>query len=160
MMYTLIGHKPESASYCRGNLMDSYSGDFVLWAGPDPDELARRWADLIERNGKLDRAESGYDISVLADGYPLLSAFEGEMSATSDLQDVLLDEHQVSFNAVIAKRDELLAGLHQEKEAARLEQERKAALAAQEAARAAAAAKEAAERAEYLRLQSKFGGQA
>lgn len=67
--YTLIAYKPNSASYCRNCLMESYSSNFVLEVHLSREELIKNWVDILVKKDDLGHSERGYGITILRDGY-------------------------------------------------------------------------------------------
>ncbi len=160
-MFTLIGYKPNSDDFCRGCHMASYSSDLEVWVGDDREELIRRWADLVQRNGKLEHGEEGYTIhSVLVNGLPLFTTEHVQSGAMSDENIDRMDDVQREHAAFEA----LLAAELARRRAAQAQLDAEAARQAQEAQAAAQRAQEeatlAADRAEYARLHARFGGAA
>jgi hypothetical protein len=159
-MFTLIGYKPNSDDYCRGCHMAAYSSDLEVWAGDDRAELIRRWAYLVERNGKLEQSEEGYTISVLVNGLPLFTTENVQPGAMSDENLDRMDDVQREHAAFEARLADELA----RRRAAQAQLDAEAARQAQEAKAAAQRAQDeatlAADRAEYARLHARFGGAA
>lgn len=59
--YLLIANKPDSADYCMGCQMESYSGDYIIEHNLTEEALIERIAELESK--PLGRGESGYDIT-------------------------------------------------------------------------------------------------
>lgn len=160
-VYTLIAIKEESADYCRGCLMESYSGDHQIFYGPDREKLTDRWAALMDKNNHLERAESGYEFSLFIDGVPG-NYIEGE-ECCSDADWTEFDDKkfhsQVEYQAIKQLAEDKLAAIEAKRAAEQAAAAEKAAQAKAAADRRAAEAKEAAERAEFERLQAKYGYQ-
>lgn len=66
--YIFIAYKPDSADYCRGCHMGSYSSDFILADDITEKELIEKWAEALYRNETLDSNEVGFDIYVFTHG--------------------------------------------------------------------------------------------
>jgi hypothetical protein len=141
--YTLISHKPESADYCMGCLMSSYAGDFEMSHGSSLDELAALAARCSLANLKLERGESGYDLTLLIDGFPML-----DLLHEPDTGRLALAEAAQSWLAGIGAA----AATNLEEEKLRAEQETAS------RRRREAEAQEARERAQYATLHARFGG--
>lgn len=72
-MYLFIAHKPDSADYCRGHLMASYSGCFMVENHLDRDAVIRRWADVMVLNEQLRCGESHYNVYIFRDGVQIVN---------------------------------------------------------------------------------------
>ena len=59
--YVLIAYKPASSDYCRGCLMASYSGDFIMEKHLTRNELINSLTSILWKNKTLECNESGYD---------------------------------------------------------------------------------------------------
>ncbi|GBG14330.1 1,4-alpha-glucan branching enzyme [Novimethylophilus kurashikiensis] len=158
-IYTLIALKEESQSYCRGCLMDTYSGDYQLWYGLDRDALIAKMAEFKLKNTDLGHSESGYSLTVLINGIPwdysdyhILNQ-PVDVDAVYDAQSAYSEE----FSEIARLAKEAVVVLQAQQAEKKAEADRLAKEAEDERNRLAAIAKEEAERAEYLRMQAKFG---
>lgn len=146
-MYTLTLHKPDSADYCRGCLMASYSGDFSYTANIEEADLIRSIVDAITQ--KLSLNETGYTAYVHALLNGVLHAFE-------------VYEHNgraiVSFHTEEGEEalQSLVQAIQQRTQQALVDREAKERAAKEEATRRQAERTAAREQAELRRLQSKY----
>lgn len=65
MKYLLIAYKPDSADYCRGCHMASYSSDHQQLETDDKSELLDFWAGLLAK--ELGYNEEGYEFTLYGD---------------------------------------------------------------------------------------------
>jgi hypothetical protein len=148
--YTLIAHKPESQDYCRGCLMESYSGDFEMHHARSLDDFADPYKRYGHANGKLGHGECGYDITLLINGRPL-----------GDLPDDIACPEEGDDPALVALAAQARAWqtrLDAEILSEAGEQRRLAKQAEEARTRNAALAEEQRQRAQYAELHAKFGG--
>jgi hypothetical protein len=66
--YLFIARKDDSADYCRGCLMASYSSDFEIQNYLSREELVEKWVDYLYKNMNLDINESGYNFYIYENG--------------------------------------------------------------------------------------------
>lgn len=67
-MYTFVAYKGDSADYCRGCHMASYSSDFCLDTCLKREEIVKLLAKYTLKNQELKINESGYSVYVFKDG--------------------------------------------------------------------------------------------
>lgn len=79
-MYLLVAYKPDSADYCKGCLMASYSSDFVRYNNLSREDLVKRWGELLAKNMNLEFGEAGYIFHIFEDGVEMW----GEAGACCD----------------------------------------------------------------------------
>ncbi|MBK3779829.1 hypothetical protein G3A43_06150 [Paraburkholderia aspalathi] len=148
--YTLIAHKPESQDYCRGCLMESYSGDFEMHHARSLDEFADSYKRYGHANGKLGHGECGYDITLLINGVPL-----GDIP--EDIAWLAAGDNPALVALAAAARD-WLTRLDAEIRGEAEETRRRAEQAEAARTRSAALAEEQRQREQYAELHAKFGG--
>lgn len=140
--YGMIAHKPDGADYCRGCLMDSWSGEFETCLTEDIDELMSNYAPLALR--KYEDREPRFEFTFLIDGRPIYPSW------TPDDE----DEQEMFLRRKMAEAaDDEVERIKQRKieEAARKKEEDRL-RAIREAEE-----REREERATLARLQSKYG---
>lgn len=84
--YIALAYKEDSADYCRGCHMASYSSDFEYIQTSDVDELTRFWIDISFRNSRLNISESGYELTLLI---PTIADEDARAEEISSIQDML-----------------------------------------------------------------------
>lgn len=67
-MFTLIVYKPDSADYCRGCHMASYSADHQVHNFLNAEQLAQEWSEYLYKNLELRINEAGYDFWIFKNG--------------------------------------------------------------------------------------------
>jgi hypothetical protein len=67
--YTLIAYKPDSADYCRGCHMASYSSDLIIYNSLDVNKIIDKMVELNSRIELNDNCnEEGYEFSIYKNG--------------------------------------------------------------------------------------------
>lgn len=156
--YTLVGYREDGVDMCRGCVMERSSSDFFLKVCFTAEEVAAEWARRLfdeERNG---REYCSFEYTLLLNGR------DDNNDPESWKVDALCNPetgegwYEEAREAIKARVAVLFEQLKAEKLAA--DERAKQAKEAQEVGRRERARidKEAAERAEYLRLQAKFNG--
>jgi len=148
VFFTLIAYRPDGADYCRGCLMEQSSSEFSLSTADSADAIAQNWARL-RFDAPQGREYGDTEYTLLLNGRPEDEDYALEhpdMMASGELRKEvhrLTEQHLAALHAAQAQAQARAA------EQARVQQE------ADEAERQLA--REAVERAEFARLQAKFG---
>lgn len=161
--YLFIARKDDSADYCRGCLMASYSSDFEVRNHLSEDELVRAWAEYLYQNMKLRFNESGYEFHIFENGVKVWegdsAVWDGEYRYEYDSEeywakyetfDTLRTEAQ---NQIVQIYNKALAIAMKRKEDFVAKEKREA---EEKALKEAEAAKEQ-RRKEFEKLQAEFG---
>jgi hypothetical protein len=151
-IYTLIAHKPESADYCRGCLVGSWSGDFHMENATTLAALSTTWKRLEHANLDRDRGEARYDLTLLINGMPLgdigeeMSDSFAEAGGSAELVALGIEARawMEALDAEIADEARAQRELAEQAKAAQQQ--------------AAAQAQEARDRAQYAELHERFAG--
>jgi len=155
--YTLIGYREDGVDTCRGCVMERSSSDFFLKVCFTKEEVAAEWARRLFDEESKGREYCSFEYTLLLNGRDDNNdpdCWKVEAHCNPETGEGWAEEARAAINARVTV---LFEQLKAEKLAA---EER--AKQAEEARRAEAAVRrreeqEAAERAEYLRLQEKFG---
>lgn len=140
--YGMIAYKEDGADYCRGCLMDSWSGQLETCYTEDLEELTSTYGPLALR--KYDDREPRFIFTFLINGRPFDHSWSpdsenpGELELRAALYEAADRQVELNKQAAIA--------------AAQREKERQKQYEIE-----AAAARERQERADYERLQAKYG---
>lgn len=76
-MYLLFAIKPDSADYCRGCLMASYSAESFYENYLSPEKLIARLAEYYARNLQLDCGEKGFGFIIFRNGIKVYDSVDG-----------------------------------------------------------------------------------
>jgi hypothetical protein len=154
--YTLVGYREDGVDTCRGCVMDRSGSDFFLSVFFTAEEVAAEWARRLFAEESMGREYCSFEYTLLLDGRDDNNdpdSWQVEALCNPQTGNGWAEEARTW---VKARADELFAQLKAEKLAA--DERAKKAKEVQEIGRRAKARQEAeaAERAEYLRLQAKF----
>lgn len=156
--YTLVGYREDGVDTCRGCVMERSSSDFFLKVCFTAEDVAAEWARRLFDEESNGREYCSFEYTLLLDGRDDNNdpdSWKVDALCNPETGEGWAEEARAGVKARVA---ELFAQLKAEKLAA--EERAKQAKEVQEIGRRERARidKEAAERAEYLRLQAKFEG--
>lgn len=147
-VYALIARKPASSDYCRGCLMASYSGDFILEKEISRESLIRQLTQVLWTNENLDTNEAGYDQIEVLKGW--VEEYDPELEDCPAPTYQWLNTYAPEYDELMQEAGKAVAARKQ-KEA----QEQQAKLAAERQRQAEATQQK--ELQELNRLRSKYG---
>lgn len=156
-VYTLVGYREDGVDMCRGCVMDRSGSDFFLQVCFTAEDVAAEWARRLVAEESAGREYCSFEYTLLLNGRDRNNdpdAWEDEAARNPETGEGYAEEARDVVDARVAV---LVAEMKAAKLAA--EEQAKKVKEAQEIGRRQRARleQEAAERAEYLRLQAKFG---